>query len=184
MHLRYILAGGTALLFVAILKRNTIVEAIKKLTRTDYISKFGPLVKKVTLGTGLFPSVNMAQGILESGNGNSSLAAKHHNHFGIKADKSWKGAVAEMKTTEYVNGKPVTIIAKFRKYSSPEAGFLDRVKFLKTMKRYTNAGVFNATTPEIQARALQNAGYATDPNYANLLISIINKYNLKSLDHD
>jgi flagellum-specific peptidoglycan hydrolase FlgJ len=86
-------------------------------------------------------------------------------------------------TTEYVNGVPVSVTARFRAYPDTLSGFQDRVNFLKRFSRYSNAGVFTAATPEQQARALQTAGYATDPEYSNLLIKLINQNNLKQYDH-
>lgn len=159
-----------------------VAEAVTNLTRKQFIEKYSKVVKEASKNTGLFPSVFMAQAILESGNGNSKLTKEANNFFGIKADKSWTGAVYEIATKEHINGQDVTVMAKFRKYTTPLLSFLDRVMFLFDNKRYTNAGVFTASTPEDQARALQKAGYATDPNYANLLITLINQNNLKDLD--
>lgn len=160
----------------------TVGLIMDKLTRQQFIDKFGDIAKRAVKGSGLFPSVALAQAILESGNGNSTLSKLHNNFFGIKADKSWTGKTALMKTTEYIGGKPVTIEAKFRKYELPESSFLDRTLFLKQMKRYKNAGVFVAGNPFHQAEALQRAGYATDPKYAELLGSLIKKYDLQKFD--
>lgn len=154
-----------------------------KLTRSQFIEKYGHIVKAVSKGSGLFPSVTMAQAILESGNGNSSLTREANNFFGIKADKSWQGKYVVKSTKEYdANGNEYTVDAKFRAYDSPGESFLDRVDFLKSMSRYKNAGVFIAPTPEDQARALQKAGYATDPAYSELLIKLINQNDLKKFD--
>ncbi len=119
---------------------------------------------------------------MESGNGNSSLSKEAKNYFGIKADPSWTGDYILKPTTEYVKGVPVSTTARFRSYLSVLDGFQDRVNFLIKNKRYANAGVFVATSPESQAYALQKAGYATDPAYANLLITLINQNNLKQFD--
>ena len=150
--------------------------------RLDYIKKFSQMVVNAAKGTGLFPSLFMAQAILESGNGQSYLALRHNNHFGIKATQSWKGKVVNVSTREVYNGQTTYIKDGFRAYNYPEQSFRDRVKFLKENQRYTTFGVFTAKSPEEQADALQRAGYATDPNYAKMLKSIINTYNLKSLD--
>jgi flagellum-specific peptidoglycan hydrolase FlgJ len=157
------------------------------MTRQEYIRKFTPAVLLVTAGTGLFPSVMMAQAILESSDsngipGNSILASNYHNHFGIKADKSWKGASIVLKTREVIDGKSKNIKDAFRVYGDPLRSFSDRIQFLKQNKRYTDAGVFRAATPADQADALQAAGYATDPAYANLLKQLITKYHLTELD--
>ena len=150
--------------------------------RLEYIKKYTPAVIKAAKGTGLFPSLFMAQAILESGNGQSSLAKKYNNHFGVKASRGWKGKVIDMKTREVFDGKDVYIKDGFRWYNNPNDSFKDRVDFLKNNPRYTKHGVFSAKTPEQQADALLQAGYATDPNYATTLKWLINKYNLKALD--
>lgn len=155
-------------------------EIMTKLSRSQFISKYGPIATQATKGTGLFPSVTIAQAILESGDGNSSLTKEAKNFFGIKADSSWVGPYVTKLTTEYINGAPVKVEAKFRAYESALESFQDRVKFLRKFSRYKN--VFTATSPEQQAQALQNAGYATDPNYASLLTGLINKNNLKQFD--
>ena len=157
------------------------------MTRPEYIRKFTSTVLLVTSGTGLFPSVMMAQAILESCDsngipGNSVLARTYHNHFGIKADKSWKGKSIALKTREVIDGKTKTIKDAFRIYDDPLRSFSDRVQFLKENKRYVNAGVFKAFTPAEQADALQAAGYATDPSYASLLKQLIDKHRLTDLD--
>jgi len=128
---------------------------------SDYISKSSKDMIDACYNTGLFPSVMMAQGILESGNGKSELAAKYNNHFGIKDSGKWVGGTVILPTKEEVNGKSVSINAKFRTYYNSFDGFVDRVNFLKNNPRYTNAGVFSAKTPEEQAEALLKAGYAT-----------------------
>ena len=150
--------------------------------RLDYIKKFSDIVINASIGTGLFPSLFMAQAILESANGKSSLAKNYNNHFGIKASRNWKGKIIDLKTHEVFDGKDVYIKDGFRWYNNAKDSFKDRVKFLKNNPRYTKYGVFSAKTPEQQAEALQRAGYATSENYANTLKWIINKYNLKKLD--
>ena len=157
------------------------------MTRPEYIRKFTSTVLLVTSGTGLFPSVMMAQALLESSDsngipGNSVLARIYHNHFGIKANKSWKGKSIALKTREVIDGKTKTIKDSFRIYDEPLRSFADRVQFLKENKRYSNAGVFKAFTPAEQADALQAAGYATDPLYASLLKQLIDKHRLTDLD--
>ncbi|HBS88085.1 MAG TPA: hypothetical protein DEA97_16110 [Bacteroidales bacterium] len=150
--------------------------------RTDYIKKFSTMVVKAAKGTGLFPSLFMAQAILESGNGQSSLAKIYNNHFGIKATPDWKGKVVRMSTREVFNGNEVYIKDGFRWYEDPADSFKDRVKFLQENSRYKKNGVFTAKSPEEQADALQKAGYATDPNYASTLKMLISKNKLKELD--
>jgi flagellum-specific peptidoglycan hydrolase FlgJ len=157
------------------------------MTRPEYIRIFTSAVLLVTSGTGLFPSVMMAQALLESSDGygipgNSVLARLYHNHFGIKADKSWKGRSIILKTREVIDGQSKMLRASFRIYDDPLRSFADRVQFLRANKRYVNAGVFSAFTPAEQADALQQSGYATDPDYAKLLKQLIAKHRLTELD--
>jgi flagellum-specific peptidoglycan hydrolase FlgJ len=157
------------------------------MTRQEYIQKFRGVVIGAVKGTGLYPSVMMAQAILESSDkkgvpGNSSLAKVYNNHFGIKADKSWAGKKVNMKTREVFDGKDVIIGDYFRVYEDALQSFKDRIQFLLKNKRYFNAGVFKSPTPEQQADALQAAGYATDPNYAKVIKGLIANLNLKDLD--
>lgn len=173
-----------ALIYVS---KKGITKLKEYMTRQDFIKDFAPVVRAASKGTGLFPSVFMAQAILESADSQgrpamSSLTRSANNFFGIKADKSWTGDFVTKPTTEYINGQKVTVQAKFRKYTNPEDSFFDRVNFLKKMKRYTTGGVFTASSPSEQTAALQRSGYATDPKYAALLDSLIKKYDLTSLD--
>ena len=157
-------------------------QTMGNLTRSQFIKQYAPVAKAAAQGTGLFPSVFIAQAILESGNGNSSLTKQANNFFGIKADSSWLGNYVIKPTKEFINGVEVIINAKFRAYNTAFDSFADRVNFLKRNSRYSKAGVFIAATPEQQAQALQKAGYATDPEYSNLLIKLINQNNLKQFD--
>ncbi|MFR8086211.1 MAG: glucosaminidase domain-containing protein, partial [Leuconostoc gelidum] len=139
--------------------------------------------KIATIGTGVLPSITVAQAILESGWGQSILtSAPYYNLFGIKQGTGWQGAIVNMKTSEYVNGKWVTILAPFRAYSSQMASFQDHTKFLLTNSRYAGNGVINAKNYVNMANGLQAAGYATDPTYASRLINLVERYNLQSLD--
>ncbi|ONF78111.1 flagellar rod assembly protein/muramidase FlgJ [Salmonella enterica subsp. enterica serovar Typhimurium] len=94
-----------------------------------------------------------------------------YNVFGVKATASWKGPVTEITTTEYENGEAKKVKAKFRVYSSYLEALSDYVALLTRNPRY--AAVTTAATAEQGAVALQNAGYATDPNYARKLTSMI-----------
>lgn len=153
-----------------------------QLTRDQYIEKIWKAAVEACRGKGLFPSVMIAQGILESGNGNSGLAKSYNNHFGIKAGVDWTGKVANLNTKEVIDGDVVPEHAFFRVYDSIEAGFKDRNAFLKKNPRYTKAGVFSAKTPDEQIYSLAKAGYATDPDYARKLKSIIRANNLTRFD--
>ncbi len=153
------------------------------MSRVDYIKRIAPIAQESCKNTGLFPSLMIAQAILESADGRSILAARYNNHFGIKADRAWKGKTVSMKTREVFNGHSTFIKDGFRVYETLQDGFKDRNTFLRINPRYTTHGVFAAKTPEEQAEAFQRAGYATDPNYARLLTQVINgSANLKQYD--
>jgi flagellum-specific peptidoglycan hydrolase FlgJ len=145
------------------------------LTREQYIEKYYGEVIQATRGTKIFPEIAIMQGALESGNGNSTLASKYNNHFGIKADSSWKGEKVFLPTKEVRNGITVVENEPFRVYSSVKDSFRDYAQFLQENPRYTKAGVFTAKTPQEQADALQRAGYATAPYYAQSLKTMISR---------
>lgn len=155
--------------------------------RDLFVDRWAPAVLEHTAGTPLSAALMMAQAIVESsdryGNpGESTLARKYNNFFGIKADASWKGKKVNMQTGEVFNGQRVSIESAFRVYDRPEDSFRDRVRFLVDNPRYRKAGVFDAAGADDQARALQRAGYATAPNYAQTLISIMHSLQLHDLD--
>ncbi|GHT76342.1 N-acetylmuramoyl-L-alanine amidase [Bacteroidia bacterium] len=126
-------------------------------------------------------SIILAQGILESGWGLSECASKHNNHFGVKADSSWKGEIIYLPTKEFRNGKMVNEHAYFRKYSRVADSYEDHSIFLKK-PRY--AGLFSLEITDYQgwAHGLQRCGYATDPDYGNKLIQLIENQKLNSYD--
>lgn len=130
--------------------------------------------------TGIPASFTLAQAALESAWGSSRLAQSGCNLFGVKADKSWKGAITVMPTREFVNGKPVTVQAKWRSYASWLECLLDRAEFFQKNKRY--AKCFAETTGEGWARAVAAAGYATDPQYAAKIVGMIRGRNLTRFD--
>lgn len=129
---------------------------------------------------GVLASLTLAQAILESNWGKSSLSKNANNIFGIKADKYWKGAYMEFPTKEYLNGKWVTVNAKFRRYSSIDESIQDHTIFL-TKPRYKN--VIGQTDYKKATYEIWKAGYATDPNYPNKLNDIIERYELYEYDN-
>jgi len=143
----------------------------------EFVNKYKNAVIESTKGTNLFPSVKMAQMIIESGYGSSANARLANNFFGIKKGVGWKGQTIILNTPN--DAKPKS---EFRKYPNVQASVSDHSNFLKVNKRYTTNGVFIARTPEEQIRALVKAGYAESKNYYNALMDLINQYNLKELD--
>lgn len=119
-------------------------------------------------------SITLAQGLLESGAGKSSLARKSNNHFGIKCGGRWKG-----KSVRYDDDAPREC---FRAYSSVRESYIDHSKFLVSGPRYAFLFRLDITDYKGWARGLKKAGYATDPSYANRLIQIIEDYSLYKYD--
>lgn len=153
-----------------------------KLTRKQFIERIAPLAIADMKITNVAASLTIAQAVLESGDGNSSLTVKGNNLFGIKGIGA-AGSV-DLLTSEFVDGLYKKIVAKFRKYNSWEesiadhsALFINGVSWNKSL--YHNVIGKNGI---IAAREVSIAGYATDPKYAEKLFSIINENNLLQYD--
>ena len=146
----------------------------QKLTRTEYIEKYAETAVREMKATGIPASITLAQGCLESGNGNSTLATKANNHFGIKCHKNWKG-----KTIRHDDDERNEC---FRSYRSADESFRDHSDFLRYSDRY--AALFNLELTDYKgwAYGLQKAGYATARTYAESLIRIIEENELYRYD--
>lgn len=149
---------------------------IRKLTRREYINKYQKLAILKMYEYGIPASITMAQGCLESSNGNSMLARKGNNHFGIKCKSSWKG-----KRIYYDDDKKNEC---FRKYRSAEDSYADHSRFLLEHSRYAFLFDLDITDYKGWARGLKKAGYATNRHYATRLIQIIEDNKLYLLDAD
>jgi flagellum-specific peptidoglycan hydrolase FlgJ len=149
------------------------IPEIKNYTAIGYIERFKAIAIREMNSSGIPASITLAQGILESGNGNSELALKGNNHFGIKCTPEWKG-----KTMLKDDDKKDDC---FRVYKTPEESFKDHSEFLKR-KRYAPLFELDKNDYKGWARGLKAAGYATNPRYAELLISLIERYNLNQFD--
>jgi flagellar protein FlgJ len=127
--------------------------------------------------SGLPSGFMLGQAGHETGWGRSEIrmkgSAPSHNLFGIKAGPGWTGKVAEITTTEYINGTPRKVVAKFRAYDSYEASFRDYARLITESPRYAKASQ-QTTSVHAFATGLQRAGYATDPAYADKLSRAIN----------
>ncbi|MDR0546409.1 MAG: glucosaminidase domain-containing protein [Dysgonamonadaceae bacterium] len=127
-------------------------------------------------------SIKLAQGILESKWGRSTLAAEHNNHFGIKADSRWPGLrVRYLTKEEYKKGEFVQEYHNFRKYNSVEESFEDHSLFLK-QARYSALFLLDIHDITGWAYGLQRCGYATDSKYPGKLLSLISRYQLTQYD--
>lgn len=152
------------------------------MNKQEFIKTLVELVKKYP--GSFYNSVTIAQAILESGWGQSKLAAQANNLFGIKASSPWQGRVYNAKTKEESpGGEQYSIFDNFRMYSNWEESVKDHASFMESTesRRKIYADAIHAKTPEDQARALART-YATDSRYGTKLINLINEYNLKQYD--
>lgn len=121
----------------------------------------------------------VAQAALETGWGKDKLKTERgensYNVFGIKAGGYWTGKTTNVATTEFVNGVPQRSVEKFRVYDSYDSAFADYARLISNNPRYQ--GVVNAGSDIAAARAIQQGGYATDPEYANKLIAVMANLN-------
>lgn len=141
----------------------------------EFLMKLAQPARMLSEQSGIPHRLILAQAALESGWGQRQIrkadGAPSFNLFGIKANADWKGSIVEAVTTEYENGVAKKVKAKFRAYHSYLESLTDYVRLLTQNPRY--ASVMTAQTAEQGARALQHAGYATDPAYAHKLTTII-----------
>lgn len=153
----------------------------------DFIKRNAADVIRSVQKTSLFPSVKMAQMIIESsgkdangkfGIGKGLAVRKANNYFGIKADRRWQGKKVALSTPR--DGKPISY---FRVYPTALDSMKDHTNFLLVNSRYKAHGVFTSANPFIQVEALQRAGYSESPNYSKALRGLINAYNLTALDN-
>lgn len=146
-----------------------------RMSNQDYIDKYYPIAVRKMISHKIPASITLAQGILESGSGNSKLALNAKNHFGIKCHSDWTGKGYYMDDD--------TQDECFRVYSSPEESFADHSEFLTSRARYkflfTDLSIMDY---EGWAKGLREAGYATNPKYPELLISLIERNELAQYD--
>lgn len=155
--------------------------------QTAFLKKAARQAQKAAKRYGTYPSVMIAQAVIESDWGRSGLAVEANNLFGMKANADWDGAVYSAKTREEdKNGKSYYITANFRKYNSYEASFDDNGKKLRLgvswqPDRYEGTWIENAATSAAATKALTGT-YATDHKYDSTLNSQISKYDLNKYD--
>ena len=140
----------------------------------DYIKKYRELAVEEMKKYHIPASITLAQGLLESGAGQSTLARKSNNHFGIKCGGDWTG-----KTVSHDDDARGEC---FRAYKHPKESYEDHSKFLAGRPRYASLFKLNITDYKGWARGLKKAGYATNPRYADQLIGIIELYGLHQYD--
>lgn len=163
-----------AIFFIILLIIANGILAQHKITVDEYILTYKDIAMEKMEVYGIPASITLAQGILESGIGNSELARKANNHFGIKCHKGWTGKTYHMDDDARDEC--------FRKYKNPEESYRDHSIFLTTRDRYADLFTLEITDYKGWARGLKKAGYATNPRYPQLLIKIIEENQLDKFD--
>ena len=142
-----------------------------------FVQQHDGAARQAEAATGIPAAFMVSQAALETGWGRKEIrhadGTPSFNLFGIKAGGSWKGPVAEVMTTEYVDGKAQKVVAKFRAYGSYAESFADYAGLMKGSRRYAGV-VASSSSAQGFAQGLQRAGYATDPAYADKLSRVIN----------
>lgn len=142
---------------------------------TNYIARYKQIAVREMNIFHIPASITLAQGLFESGCGQSELAVNANNHFGIKCHKEWTGPFYNMDDDEKQEC--------FRKYADPEQSYIDHSQFLATRERYAPLFSLKITDYKGWAHGLKKYGYATNPEYANKLIRIIEANELYKLDY-
>ncbi len=170
--------GG--LLFFVILFQLAVMPSLfaqhRRMTTEEYIEKYKDVAIEKMLKYKIPASITLAQAILESGSGNSKLARKANNHFGIKCHKDWHGKRFYMD--DDVKHEC------FRKYKKVADSYRDHSLFLTTRGRYSFLFDYDITDYKKWAYGLKKAGYATNPKYPKLLIGLIERYHLDRYDKE
>jgi LysM repeat protein len=165
-------SGFVFLVFIAFVF-DAQAQSDRKITREEYIDTYKDIAISEMNRSGIPASISLAQGMLESDNGNSRLALKANNHFGIKCH-GWTGK--EIYHDDDENDEC------FRKYRSAKESYIDHTDFLMNGSRYVFLFYLDQTDYEGWAKGLAEAGYATDPSYARDLIRIIEENELDAWD--
>lgn len=160
---------------ISILFCSLSLRADEKMTPAQYIEKYQELAILEMHRTGIPASITLAQGLLESSNGNSRLAKEGNNHFGIKCKKGWKGK------TMYEDDDEAHEC--FRAYDSAYQSYIDHSEFLMSNQRYSFLFEYRSDDYKSWAHGLKKAGYATNPKYPELLLRLIERNELHRFDH-
>ena len=143
-------------------------------SKSDFVRAMWPHAQRASAQLGVDPHALVAQAALETGWGRSvpsQNGGSSHNLFGIKAGASWSGATAAVPTLEFEEGVAVRKVERFRAYDSAADSFSDYAQLIGSNPRYENARRTGGDVAAF-ASALQQGGYATDPNYAQKVVAI------------
>jgi hypothetical protein len=162
------------LLLMSALPLMTLMAQNVKMTRAEYVAMYKDIAVREMVDFKIPASITLAQGIIESGSGNSRLAREGNNHFGIKCHQGWEG-----KSMLLTDDAPDEC---FRVYASAEDSYKDHSFFLSQRGRYAFLFELPITDYKGWAHGLKKAGYATNPKYADILITIIEELELYKYD--
>lgn len=180
----YLMMIKKLLFLIGILSLTYVAVQGQSDSRENYIKKYKKLAMKEMERTGVPASIKLAQGILESNAGKSTLAKKAKNHFGMKCGSAWRGKTYFLEDDDYdENGRLVK--SCFRVYKKVEDSYVAHSEFLRDpRKKYRYGFLFNLDPTDYKAwaRGLKKAGYATSPTYAEKLIGLIERHNLNKYD--
>ena len=176
-----------SLLFVQFIKwsgasNNTQTTKIEDIKKEKFVEKIAPIAQDEQQKYHIFASITIAQAALESNWGQSELATQYYNLFGVKSDTG-----GLMTTKEYVNGQWIVVRARFAIYQSWRESIEQHTALFVDGTSWDSShyqAVLSADNYVEAAQALQQREYATDPNYAQKLISLIKKYNLDKYDNN
>ena len=149
-------------------------------TADSFLKKIKPMVIKDMRDNKILASLTAAQALIESNKGNSGLAVKGNNLFGIKG--TYNGQSVKMQTTEYYDGQPIKVMADFRKYPSWQESISDHSGLFNRMKRYEN--LRGLKDYKLACKYVKDDGYATSPTYTQTLLNTIEKYKLYEWDRE
>lgn len=158
------------LLFVLIANRNSFAQQLDPVI-VAYITTYKELAIEEMQRTGIPASIKLAQGIHETSAGQSDLVKRSNNHFGLKCKSEWKGM-----TVKHTDDAPNEC---FRKYESSKDSYKDQSDYLKKSPRYAELFELDPTDYKGWAFGLKKAGYATNPKYSQVLIKLIEEYDLQ-----
>ncbi|MBS1609411.1 MAG: glucosaminidase domain-containing protein [Bacteroidetes bacterium] len=161
---------GRLFLFILFLTVSKLLAAQDPDAVQEYVETYKDLAIEEMVRTGVPAAIKLAQGIHETEAGRSDLVLKSNNHFGIKCKNTWTGA--SVRHDDDARGEC------FRKYDSPEDSYRDHSDFLKNSTRYSSLFSIDPTDYASWAWGLKKAGYATNPQYPQILIKLIEQYNL------
>lgn len=172
---------GVVVLLIWVLVSSFTGREDSKLVEWYYIERFAPLAIEEMHRVGIPASVKLAQAVVESNAGRSTLATQSNNHFGIKCKTYWKGQSYYHRDDD-LDVKGRLIESCFRAYSDIESSFIDHSDFLRSSPNYGRLFLLDPTDYKGWASGLSSCGYATDKSYSDKLIRIIEAYQLYRYD--